>query len=471
MTRPRKPTNEVVMGSILVADDNEELCKVLQSELTEVGHNVVTVTDGTEAVKRIKKDGFDLLLTDLRIPGFDGIEILKETKEHSPSTTVIIMTAFGTIESAVEAMRLGAFDYVVKPFTTEELEIKIARALEDQRLDLENKLLKEEIQSHFGPMVGGGKRMRGIYELVEKVAPTAVPVLITGKSGTGKELVAREIHNRSDRKDKPFIAVNCAALASGVLESELFGHERGSFTGAVGRRKGKFEIAHGGTLFLDEIGELSDEVQVKLLRFLQEKEFQRVGGNENIRVDVRVIAATNQDLQKRIADGQFREDLFYRLNMFSIAMPPLSERGDDIYDLIAHFVAKYNSEFRKDVTASPEVLDVLKQYPWPGNIRELENVIAQAVILAEGNNLELRHLPFVVTQHAGEIVARDEESSGEHKNLSTRLEKMEAKSIAMALEKAGGNQTKAAKALGIKRSSLQYKMQKYGLSPKTIKEG
>jgi two-component system, NtrC family, response regulator len=457
------------MSNILVVEDDQELCNILAAGLTETGHRVTAAMDGADALKKLQEDSFDLLITDLRLPGMDGIEILKESKEKSPSTIVILMTGYGTIDNAVKAMRMGAIDYIVKPFSIQEVEIRIARALEGQRFHMEHELLRELVRSRFGPMIGTCEKMQHLYGLIEKVAATSVPVLITGESGTGKELVAREIHHRSERKNGPFIVVNCVTLASGILESELFGHERGSFTGAVGRRKGKFEIAHGGTLFLDEIGELIDTTQVKLLRFLQEKEFQRVGGNDNIRVDVQVIAATNRDLQQRMAEGLFREDLFYRLNTFSIPLPPLKERGDDLYKLIDHFIAKFNVEFRKNVTPSPEVLDILKQHRWPGNIRELENVIAQAVILAEGNTLELSHLPYALVKSAGELAIQEDVPEEKNRNLGSRVEAMEARVIALALEKTGGNQTRTAKALGMKRSSLQYKIKKYGLAPPKTK--
>ncbi|MFA4873915.1 MAG: sigma-54 dependent transcriptional regulator [bacterium] len=449
------------MSNILVADDNMELCNALKSTLEKVGHCVELAYDGNEAIKRLMSKSFDLLLADLRIPEKDGMEILKASREHSQTTVIIMMTAYGTIENAVEAMRLGASDYVIKPFSLDEIEIKVRRVIEGQRMNLENEFLKEKLSERFGPIIGSCEKMQQIYSLIAKVASTSAPVLITGQSGTGKELVAREIHNRSERSRKPFVTVNCVTLASNLLESELFGHEKGSFTGAVSRHLGKLQIADNGTLFLDEICESSDSVQVKLLRFLQEKELERVGGNETIRVDVRVIAASNRDLQQRIKEGRFREDLFYRLNMVSITLPPLRERGDDIVELARYFVNKYNLEFGKSVEISPEVMGILKQHSWPGNVRELENVIGQAVILAEGKYVELKHLPYSV---AGSLIEHAI-FLGEGESLIDRMDAIESEIIRIALEENNWNQSQAAKSLGIKRSSLQYKVEKYGLMP------
>ena len=441
------------MSRILVADDNEQLCNVLQRTLTKRGYQVEVAFDGVEAVDKIEGSFFDLLLTDLKMPKLDGMKVLKKAKEISPATVVIVVTAYGTVENAVEALREGAFDYVLKPFDSDELELKIKRALEQQRLSLENVLLKESVQTRFGPIIGSSSIMKEVYHLIVKVSPTNAPVLILGKSGTGKELAAREIHKRSTRADGPFIDVNCVALASGILESELFGHEKGAFTGAHARRMGKFEIANGGTLFLDEIGELSENVQVKLLRFLQEKEFQRVGGNQNIKVDVRILAATNRDLQKGISAGRFREDLYYRLNMFSITMPPLRERAEDLYELANHFVSKYNHEFHKNARIPPEVIGILKNYDWPGNVRELENVIAQSIILAEGDLLEPLYLPAGL---AGDVRAVGEGTLERQTGITSQIDAIESEMIRKALEDTGWNQVKAAERLSLKRTSLQY---------------
>lgn len=448
------------MSRILVADDNEQLCNALQRTLTKSGYQAEVAFDGVEAVDKIEGSFFDLLLTDLKMPKLDGMKVLKKAKEISPATVVIVVTAYGTVENAVEALREGAFDYVLKPFDSDELELKIKRALEQQRLSLENVLLKESVQTRFGPIIGSSSIMKEVYHLIDKVSPTNAPVLILGKSGTGKELAAREIHKRSTRVDGPFIDVNCVALASGILESELFGHEKGAFTGAHARRMGKFEIAGGGTLFLDEIGELSENVQVKLLRFLQEKEFQRVGGNQNIKVNVRILAATNRDLQKEISTGRFREDLYYRLNMFSITMPPLKDRAEDLYELANHFVSKYNYELHKNVRISPEVIGILKNHDWPGNVRELENVIVQSIILAEGDLLEPLHLPAGL---AGDVSAIGEGTFERRTGITSQIDAIESEMIRKALEDTGWNQVKAAERLSLKRTSLQYKMKKYNL--------
>ncbi len=398
------------MKNILITDDDKSLCSVLQSALTKAGYNARTVANGDEAAKMIEQGGFDLVL-----------------------------------------------------FTTKIMQFKVQQISEEQRLKLENELLKESLHSRFGPMFGGSECMRHVYDLINKVAPTSVPVLITGKSGTGKELVAHEIHKRSGRKSGPFIPINCVTLASELLESEIFGHEKGSFTGATEMKRGRFEIANEGTLFLDEVGELSDSAQVKLLRFLQEKEFERVGGNDVIKVDVRVIAATNRNLEQRIVEGKFREDLYYRLNMFRIDLPPLCERGEDIIVLTKHLLSKFNLEFGKNVEVSPEVLAILKMHDWPGNVRELENVIGQAVILADENNVvRPKHLPYMV---AGRLATIETGVIEGTVPLVKQIETIESEIIRKTLEETNWQQSEAARRLGLKRSSLQYKVQKYGLTP------
>ena len=451
------------MSTILIAEDNEDLRTILSKALVKRGYTVEEAEDGEVAVRKLQKNFYNIVITDLQMPNLDGMGVLKAVKEISPVTMTIVVTAFGTVESAVEAMNAGAFDYILKPFSPDEIDIKINKALERQRLGIENSLLKEQVQTRFGTMIGSSDKMKKIYSLVDKVSPTTAPVLITGPSGTGKELVAREVHKRSPRHEGAFVAVNCVALATGILESELFGHEKGAFTGANNRRRGKFEVADGGTLFLDEIGELNEEIQVKLLRFLQEKDFQRVGGNENIKVDVRIVAATNRDLEERIKEGHFREDLYYRLNMFSIQLPLLKDRSEDLYELTNHFLAKYNKELHKNVSISPEVIGLLKNHSWPGNIRELENVIAQAVILAEKDVLEPKHLPAGLAGEMGEVSLDEDASQEKRRGISSQLDAIESEVIRKALEEENWNQTRTAKKLGLKRTSLQYKMQKYGL--------
>ena len=444
------------MADILLVEDNHDLRTVLCRALMKRNYAVETAENGKIALEKMLQKKYPVVVTDLMMPEVDGMGVLAKVRELYPNTKVIMVTAFGTVENAVQAMQQGAFDYILKPFSPDELELKIEKALQLQTMS-------DEVPTEhlgYGSIIGSSAAMQKVYELIDKVSPTNAPVLITGKSGTGKELVAREIHQRSQRSKGPFVAVNCVALASGVLESELFGHEKGSFTGAAARRMGKFEAANGGTLFLDEIGELNDTIQVKLLRFLQEKDFQRVGGNENIKVDVRVIAATNRHLTERIAQGHFREDLYYRLNMVSIQLPALMEREDDIAELASAFVQKYNREIQKNVRLAPEVIALLKRHPWPGNVRELENVIAQAVILTDHDVIEAKHLPRELSGEMHEVSL----SSDERKvSISTKLDAIESEVIRKALVEVNWNQTKAALKLGLKRTSLQYKMQKYGL--------
>jgi DNA-binding NtrC family response regulator len=464
------------MKRILIADDKQSMREMLVQAMEARGFDVVAVADGNAAVAQVE-NGVDLVITDLRMPGKDGLEVLQGVKRSSPETEVIVMTAFGTVENAVEAMRCGAYDYILKPFSIEELELKVDRALDRNQLASEVRYLKEEEDRRSGPMIGQGTAMHQVQRMIDKVAASISPVLVLGESGTGKELVAREIHRRSDRADAPLIAVNCAALSEGVLESELFGHEKGAYTGAVGVRKGRFELADGGTLFLDEIGELSPGVQVKLLRVLQEKEFERVGGTKTIRVDTRIVAATHRDLKQAIADGEFREDLYYRLNVISIELPPLRDRREDIPSLSEHFLARFGREMAKPVRLSAEVVDRLTHYHWPGNIRELQNVIERAVVLCDGDRLTVADLPREILERSGAPVPEPsapaaaapesaaEAATPEHPtDLTARLDALEKAIILEALQKHRWNQTRVAAALGLKRSSLQYKMKKHGLT-------
>jgi DNA-binding NtrC family response regulator len=467
------------MKRILIADDKASMREMLTQAMEAKGFEVVAVPDGNAALAQADA-GVDLVITDLRMPGKDGIEVLGGVKRVSPETEVIVMTAFGTVENAVEAMRLGAFDYILKPFSIDELELKVDRALDRGRLASEVQYLKEQDARRAGPMIGDGETMRAVQKLIDKVAVSASPVLVLGESGTGKELVAREVHRRSQRAAGPFVAVNCAALSEGVLESELFGHEKGAFTGALAGRKGRFELADGGTLFLDEIGELPAAVQVKLLRVLQDTEFERVGGNKTIHVDTRIVAATHRDLKKAIAQGQFREDLYYRLNVIPIELPPLRDRREDIPALAEHFLARYGREMAKPVRLSAEVLDRLTHYRWPGNIRELQNILERAVVLCEGEQLTVADLPREILEPSGgpapepapsaALAETPEAGTPEHPtDLTARLDALEKAIILEALQKYRWNQTKVAAALGLKRSSLQYKMKKHGLSGEETK--
>ena len=384
------------METILIVDDEKNYLLVLEALLVDAGYEVITSDNTIEALEITMSHDLDLVITDMRMPGQDGMEFLAQLRSRQPGPPVIMMTAYATVEKAVEAMKRGAFDYITKPFKNEELILTIRKAIEMHRLKQENRLLSLDLQERyqFGNIVGKSKIMRQVYEIIEKVAQTRASVLITGESGTGKELIARAIHFNSPRRDKPFISVNCSALSETLLESELFGHERGAFTGAVTQRKGRFELAHGGTLFLDEVGDMSPALQVKLLRVLQEMKFERVGGTATLQVDARLVTASNRELEREVELGRFREDLYYRLKVVHIKVPPLRERRDDIPLLVHHFLekaAKANAIPVKSV--SHEALKYLYQYDWIGNVRELENVIERAVILCDGDDVRPQDLP------------------------------------------------------------------------------
>jgi two-component system NtrC family response regulator len=384
------------METILIVDDEKNYLLVLEALLVDAGYEVITSDNTIEALEITESHDLDLVITDMRMPGQDGMEFLAQLRSRQPGPPVIMMTAYATVEKAVEAMKRGAFDYITKPFKNEELILTIRKAIEMHRLKQENRLLSLDLQERyqFGNIVGKSKIMRQVYEIIEKVAQTRASVLITGESGTGKELIARAIHFNSSRRDKPFISVNCSALSETLLESELFGHERGAFTGAVTQRKGRFELAHGGTLFLDEVGDMSPALQVKLLRVLQEMKFERVGGTTTLQVDARLVTASNRELEREVELGRFREDLYYRLKVVHIKVPPLRERRDDIPLLVHHFLekaAKANAIPVKSV--SHEALKYLYQYDWIGNVRELENVIERAVILCDGDDVRPQDLP------------------------------------------------------------------------------
>jgi DNA-binding NtrC family response regulator len=443
------------MKRILIVDDKASMRHMLRQVFQETGFEVVEAADGDEAAARIREGALDLVITDVKMPKSDGLTVLKECRAALPRTPVIVMTAYGTIEQAVETIRQGAFDYIVKPFSISEIELKAQRAFDQARLLSENDYLKEALSHRVGRIIGRSEKMQQVYRLIRKVAAGSPSVLILGESGTGKELVAREIHQQSPRANQPFVAVNCAALSEGLLESELFGHERGAFTGALFQKKGRFELADRGTLFLDEIAELSPSLQVKLLRVLQEKSFERVGGTKTITVDVRILAATNREIRREIAERRFREDLFFRLNVVTIALPALRERLEDIPELVEYFLNRYSTALHKPVTLAPEVLTGLMSYAWPGNIRELENLIERLIVLADGDRIEYADLPEEVFGAAPQPAAAD--------GLSDRISQLEKEMIRRTIEDCGHNQTRAAKLLGLKRSSLQYKLKKYGL--------
>ena len=447
------------MAKILITDDRSGARLMLNKLLTNKGYQVEEAADGEEALKLLKESHFDLVLTDLKMPGIDGMTLLKEIKQIDSFLPVVMITAYGTINLAVEAMKKGAADFVTKPFNLEELEIKIGKVLERRDLERENRYFKEEekIKYDLKGTIGPSPRMEPVYKLIRKIAAQKITVLIQGESGVGKELAACAIHYGSARQDKPFVKVFCGALSEGVLESELFGHEKGAFTDAFRKKEGRFELADGGTLFLDEIGDINPNIQTKLLRVLQEEEFERVGGTETIKVDVRIIAATNKKLEAEVEKGNFREDLYYRLNVVPIFIPPLRERKEDIPGLIQYFLKKHNGQLNKKVKMfDPEIMSFIMNYNWPGNIRELENVIQRAVVLTEDEKVDLADFPL-----SGERIEIKPDIS--KKNLVEVLEGVERQLIEKALKETRYNQTKSAERLGINRSSLQYKILKYNL--------
>lgn len=445
---------------ILIVDDEDGMRRLLGRVLSREGYETTTVASGAEALQHVARERFDLVVTDIKMPEMDGLELLAELKEYEPSLPIIVMTAYGTVENAVQALRSGAYDYLAKPFETDEIKLTVAKALERERLLAENRYLHEELEGRydFSGIIGGSPAMKQVYEMASSVAASNANVLITGESGTGKELLARSIHYNSQRKDKPFVVLNCAALSEGVLESELFGHEKGAFSGALDTRKGRFERADQGTLFIDEVAEMSLAAQVKLLRVIQEHEFERVGGNKTISVDVRIVAATNKTLEEQVKEGKFREDLYYRLNVVNINVPPLRSRREDIEPLSRHFLEKYVGETGKKITElAPRALSCLLAHDWPGNVRELQNAIERAVVLAKGSVLTPRDFPQGL-QDDDQICLQIPEQGG---NLTVILEDLERQLILQTLQRENGSQTRAAETLGIKRTTLRYKMEKY----------
>jgi two-component system, NtrC family, response regulator len=450
------------MDTILIVDDEKNYLVVLEALLSTEGYEIMTSDKAQDALRLIQESDVDLVLTDMKMPGMSGMELLEEAKKTKPEVPVIMMTAYGTIEMAVEAMKKHAYDYITKPFQNEELKLTIRKALENYRLVKENRRLSEALSERYGyrNIVGKSKPMLVVYDMIGKVAQSKASVLITGPSGTGKELIAKAIHYDSVRKDRPFISVNCGALAETLLESELFGHEKGAFTGAIAMKKGRFELADGGTLFLDEIGDMSPPLQVKLLRVLQEMEFERVGGTKTIKVDVRVLSASNRSLKDDVAAGVFREDLFYRLNVIHIEVPPLRERMEDIRLLVSHFIEKYGNTGKIELT--PQAWEVLYTYTWPGNVRELENVIERAVVLNSGGVIDLKDLPAELTKAKGDLDV--DRLVPPDAPLQTTLEEIEEKLIRRALKQSGNVQSHAAEQLGITKSLIQHKMKKYNIS-------
>ena len=444
---------------ILLIDDDDSLRRVMEFSLTEAGHTVQTAASGEDGLRLFEKGNFDAVITDITMPGMSGMEVLAKVRQRVPTIPVIIITAYGTIESAVEAMKQGAFDYITKPFNRDELRLTLEKAIKMRRLEKENVELRAEVTDRysFESIICSSEKMKEVLDLAGRVAASDASLLITGESGTGKELLAKGVHFNSRRANGPFVAVNCAAIPEALIESELFGHVKGSFTGAVRDKEGKFELADGGTLFLDEIGDLRIDLQAKILRALQEREVDRIGGGKPVSVDVRVIAATNKDIERAVKDGAFREDLYYRLNVITLFIPPLRERKEDIPLLAAHFLKKFNAD--ADVRMEASALSVLTAYGWPGNVRELENVIERASVLKRGLLITREELPEKL---------KKEKMGVENLILNIpeqgiSLEELEKKLIIKALEKHKGNQTRAAEFLGITRPTLLYRMEKYRL--------
>jgi two-component system NtrC family response regulator/two-component system response regulator HydG len=445
-------------GRILIADDEATARESLAKILVEDGYDVFTASDGHQALRVAADESPEIVLTDLRMPGMDGGELLSRLRKAYPDIGVVIMTAFGTIRSAVEALREGAEDYLTKPIDVEELEHLIERVLQKRKLVAETRILRERLDDkyRFDNIVGRSPQMLEIFRLVEQVAPSMASILITGESGTGKELIAQAVHQRSPRRDAPFVKVSCAALPETLLESELFGHERGAFTGALSRRAGRFEIAAGGTVFLDEIGDIPLGMQVKLLRFLQERQFERLGGNRTLTVDVRVLAATHRDLAELIREGKFREDLYYRLNVIEVRMPALRERDQDIPLLVDYFLRKFATANGKGITGITEdALAAVVGHHWPGNVRELEHAIERAVILARGEVLGIELFPTLPVP--GGVVRRETGPSVPGATLET----IERDAILRTLEAVGGSTSRAAAILGISPRTIQYKVKQY----------
>ena len=456
------------MEKILVVDDERGLREVLSIMLKRAGYAVIEATDGEEAIGHITKEIFDLVITDLRMPKADGMEVLKAVKSSSPETVVLVITAFATADSAVDAMKQGAYDYLTKPFQVDEVQLIIRNALEKRRLSAENILLKREMasQSSFAQLVGQSESMQKVFDVVRQVADAKSNVLICGESGTGKELVARAIHYNSARSSMPFVAVNCSAVPETLLESELFGHMKGSFTGAMANKAGLFEVANGGTIFLDEIGDTTPTIQVKLLRVIQEREFRRVGGSQDIKVDVRVVAATNKDLEKAVAEGSFREDLYYRLDVIPIRLPPLRLRTGDIPILAEHFLGKFSQESGKPVPVlTPEAMHVLLGHEWRGNVRELENLIERVVTFSTGASVsdeDIRGwLHRAVTAQQQQGIPTDLPEDG--LDLEELVNGIEKDLLLKALERAMWVKKKAARLLRLNTRSFRYRLEKYAI--------
>ncbi len=449
-------------ATILVVDDEPSHRQMLEVVLGAEGYEVAGAADGDEAVAAVSERFYDLILMDIRMSRMGGIEALQRILGISPGIPVIIMTAYASVNTAVEALKSGAYDYLTKPLDIDELKILVQKALRHQHLEAENRLLRERIGDRFdfANIIGRSPAMKNLFEILAMVAPTEATVLVTGESGTGKELIANAIHQNSPRRLNPFIKVNCAALPETLLESELFGHEKGAFTGAAARKQGRFRLAHTGSIFLDEIGEMSPATQAKILRVLQEREFEPLGGTAPVPVDTRIIAATNVDLEKAIEAGRFRTDLYYRLNVVAVEVPPLRERREDIPLLAEFFLRRYAEKNNRMIKGfTPRTLDTLMRYGWPGNVRELENLVERAVILVRGEMITPDELPDVLKEEEGEGEPSAPMAPGRS------LKEVEKEMILRTLEETGGNRTRAAQILGISRRTLQLKLKEYGVNP------
>ncbi|MBA3247610.1 MAG: sigma-54-dependent Fis family transcriptional regulator, partial [Pyrinomonadaceae bacterium] len=459
-------------SKILIADDEQGIRQVLSLIFKREGHNVRAVENGRKALELLREEAADLIVSDVRMPDMGGIELLRAARELSPEVAVVMMTAFATVETAREAFKLGADDFIQKPFDVDELKVLVAKVLEKQALKKENEQLKSENEAlikeqrergNLGNIIGRSPRMQAVYQMIETIAQVQSTVLVTGESGTGKELVARAIHNLSPRADKPFVSINCGAFTETLLESELFGYVRGAFTGANTNRKGLFEAADKGTIFLDEIGEMSQAMQVKLLRVLQERKVRPVGAHEELEVSARVVAATNRDLAAMVEAGTFREDLFYRISVIPIELPSLREKREDIPGLITHFVQKYCAQAGRQVSVSPKALELLERYAWPGNVRELEHTIERAVALEMTDAIQPERLPEKINNYNPARITAAFSLPDDGLNLTAHLEQLEKTYLLEALHRTGGNQTRAAEMLQLSVRSLRHLLDKHGI--------
>ena len=455
-------------GKILVADDNELNKETLTEILAEEGYEVKAVNDGREGIEAFLENKYDLVITDLKMPNVDGLEFLKYIKDANKDNIVIMITGHGTVNSAVSAMKMGAFDYITKPIKDDLVKLSVSRAMNFAKLRDENVSLKEHLKERqdFDKIIGYSDCMKKVFDTIDKVSNSDSTVLITGESGTGKELVARAIHYKSDRKNSPMIPVNCGAIPEELLESELFGHEKGAFTGAIRNRMGRFELAQGGTIFLDEIGDMSPSLQVKVLRVIQEKQFERIGGVKTITADVRIIAATNQDLEAAVADKKFREDLFYRINVIPINLPPLRERGSDILILTNHFLTNFNKLKKKNVERIvPDAVNYLMRYNWPGNVRELQNLIEMLVVMKEEGEISIEDLPAKIRTVQGESTcASPVVFTEEGIDFNDHVSRLEKELLLKALKMSGGVKNRAAKLLNLNRTTLVEKLKRLNIS-------